>query len=190
MHWADTPLADTPPPGGHWNAFLFDAKNFARKWDPGIIISKKYVYDHHTYWLKWCHLYFRWSKHSIHWIPLTTSSVTTSTQLQQADFVLKSEHFSLTSMFKKCDYNQYHLSTFSRIKLFAESGPSVPGSEVTSGYFPHTHCCSYLQRWHHLLYPAQHSSFHQYYKRRPFFLLLHLFHCPEVLQVFQHFWVF
>ena len=37
----------------------------------------------------------------LHWVPLTTNSVTTSTQLQRAIFFQGNEHFWLTSMLKK-----------------------------------------------------------------------------------------
>ena len=43
---------------------------------------------------------------SVHWVPLTASSVITSTQLQQADFSHMKAFLSLILMLKKFSYNE------------------------------------------------------------------------------------
>ena len=93
------------PPGGHWNAFLFDAKNFARKWDPGIIISKKVCL---------------WSPHVLVEVVSPGFSVVETFNTLDPTYnefayyeqpVISSRFFSQkeTSMFKKFGYNQYRL---------------------------------------------------------------------------------
>ena len=57
----------------------------------------------------------------LHWVPLTTSSVTTSTQLQQIFF---SQKRKLTSVFKKFNYNEYHLQRVSQHALRQPHTPS------------------------------------------------------------------
>ena len=44
-----------------------------------------------------------------HWFPLFTSSVTTSTRLQQTIIFFRKEHFWLASMLKRFGYNEYRL---------------------------------------------------------------------------------
>ena len=52
---------------------------------------------------------------NVHWVPLTMSSVTTSTLLQQADFFASK---SLTAMLKILGYNEYPLITSSFFCIF------------------------------------------------------------------------
>ena len=60
----------------------------------------------------------------IHWVPLTRSSVITSTQIQRANNLLSSRHYLIDCNVKKFTYNEHPdtTSTFSCIKVLVVSG--------------------------------------------------------------------
>ena len=64
------------------------------------------------------------SRRSVHWVPLTTSSVITSTRIQRANNLVSSGHLLIDHNVKKFSYNEHPAttSTFSCIKVLVVSG--------------------------------------------------------------------
>ena len=75
---------------------------------------------------------FKYKCVHIHWVPLTTSSVITSTRIQRANNFVWSWHYLIHSNVKKFSYNKHPAttSTFSCIKVLVVSGTQCIGSFV------------------------------------------------------------
>ena len=76
---------------------------------------------------RYCHCHKYWTMTSwpwLHWVPLTMSSVTTSTRLQQANNLVSHWHYLIDHNIKKFSYNKHRdiTSTFLCIKVLVVSG--------------------------------------------------------------------